>query len=92
VLWHSDTRNLHAIKQALLVLLPKSPEVCTIKDFRPISLIHMVGKLLSKALANRLAPKLGELIHPSQSAFIKGCMIHDNFCFVQASARLISAK
>jgi hypothetical protein len=55
-------------------------------------LIHMVGKLLSKVLANRLAPKLGELIHHSQSAFIKGRMIHDSFRFVQASTKLLSAR
>jgi hypothetical protein len=65
VLWHMDTRNLHTINQAFIVLLPKSPEACAIKDFRPISLIHMVGKLLSKALSNRLAPRLRGLIDPS---------------------------
>jgi hypothetical protein len=47
-LWHADTRSWHAINQALLVLLPESPNVCTIKDFRPISLIHVVGKFISK--------------------------------------------
>jgi hypothetical protein len=52
----------------------------------------VVGKLLSKALPNRLAPRLGELVHPSQSSFIKGHMVHDNFSFVQASTRLLSAR
>jgi hypothetical protein len=31
-LWHHDTRSLHNINQALLVILPMSPEACTIKD------------------------------------------------------------
>jgi hypothetical protein len=89
---HLDTRNLHTINQALLVLLPKFPKACVVKDIMLISLIHIVGELLSKALANQLAPRLGELIHPSQSKFIKGHMIHDSFCFVQASARLLSVR
>jgi hypothetical protein len=74
-LWHMDTRSLHAINQALLILLHK--------DFMPISLIHILGKLLSKVLANQLAPRLGELVHISQSAFIKRSLIHNNFRFIQ---------
>jgi hypothetical protein len=86
-----DTRSLHVINQALLVLLPKSSDSCTIKDFRPISLIHAVGKLIFKALANRLAPRLGELSPPQPERLYQG-MLDDNFRFVQASARLISAR
>jgi hypothetical protein len=31
----------------------------------------------------------GSLVHNSQSAFIKGRSIHDNFCLVYASTRLL---
>jgi hypothetical protein len=41
--------------------------------------------------ANRLAPRIGELVHPSQSAFIAGCTIKDSFKVVQTSARLLHA-
>jgi hypothetical protein len=44
----------------------------SLKDFRPISLIHIIGKLFSKVLTNILAPKLDTLVHQSQSVFIKG--------------------
>jgi hypothetical protein len=63
--WHLDTWNFHAANEALMVLLPKSAEVVPIKDYCPISLIHVLGKLFSKPLANRLTPRLGELIHVS---------------------------
>jgi hypothetical protein len=91
-LWHWDMRSLHGINQALLVLLPKLLESSSIRDFRPISLIHVISKLLSKVLANRLAPQLNGLIYHNQSTFIKGCMIHDNFHIVHASARLLHAR
>jgi hypothetical protein len=97
--WRLDTRDFHSANEALVMLLPKSPEASTIKDYRPISLIHLVGKLIAKILANRLAPRLGSLVHNNQSAFIKGRSIHDkfikgrsihdNFRFVHASARLL---
>jgi hypothetical protein len=65
-----------------LILVPKTAEVASLKDYRPTSLNHIVGKLFSKVLANKLAPRLSSLIHPSQSAFIKGQFIQDNFRYV----------
>jgi hypothetical protein len=47
----------------------------------------MIGKLISKILANRLALRLGSLVHSSQSAFVNGRSIHDSFWSVQALAR-----
>jgi hypothetical protein len=92
VFWHLDTRDLHSVNEAMLVLLPKSMEAITIKDYHPISLIHTMGKLVSKVLANRLATHISELVHPSQSAFIAGRIIQDCFKVVQASARLLHAR
>jgi hypothetical protein len=74
-----DIRNFHDINGALLTLLPKSPEAKTLKDYMPISLIHLLGKLLAKVLMNCLAPHLGSFIHLAQSTFIKGRFIQDNF-------------
>jgi hypothetical protein len=77
-----NMRSFHDLNRAPMVLLPKTAEADTIKDFKPISLIHYLGKLVSKIFAKRLAPRLPELIHHSQSAFIKCHYIHDNFRFV----------
>jgi hypothetical protein len=75
-----------------MVLLPKTVEASSMKDYHTISLIHMVGKLFSKVLANRLAPKLDTVVHPSHGAFIQGCLIHDNFCFEQGLTKLLHAQ
>jgi hypothetical protein len=85
--WSLHTRDLRATNDALLVLLPKSSKASTIRDYRPISLIHLIGMLISKILANRLAPRLSSLVPSSQSAFIKGRSIHGSFLFVEASVR-----
>jgi hypothetical protein len=70
---HPDRRPLgHLIlNQALVVLIPKKPNANKITEFRPISLIHLFAKLISKILANRLAPELKKMISYSQNAFIK---------------------
>ncbi|GKC07104.1 RNA-directed DNA polymerase, eukaryota [Tanacetum coccineum] len=48
-----------------------------VKDFRPISLIGSVYKIIAKILANRLVGVLGDLIHEVQSAFIANRQILD---------------
>jgi hypothetical protein len=90
--WCMDTRNLHDLNGALMVPISKSPTASGIKDYRPIALIHLIGNLIAKVLDNLLAPQLNDLVHCSQSAFIKGRCIQDNFRFVQASTRLLHAR
>ncbi|GJU28730.1 putative RNA-directed DNA polymerase [Tanacetum coccineum] len=46
-------------------------------DYRPISLIGCVYKVLSKILSNRLAKVISSVISPNQSAFIAGRQILD---------------
>jgi hypothetical protein len=49
-----------------------SLELVHAANFRPISLIHSFGKLITKCLANHLAAVLDQLVQNNQSAFIKG--------------------
>ena len=55
-------RSLNA---SFLTLIPKKCIAINIKDFRPISLVGSVYKLLSKVLANRLRAVLDNLISES---------------------------
>jgi hypothetical protein len=58
----------------------------------PISLIHSMGKLISKLLSNMLAPQLSELVHSSQNAFIKHRFIQDKFKYVQLAAKILHVR
>jgi hypothetical protein len=49
----------------------------------PINLVHNIAKIFSKILANRLAPRLPELVSSGKSTFVKKRCIHDNFMMVQ---------
>jgi hypothetical protein len=73
-----------------MVLLRKRDVSIQVQDYRPISLIHSISKLLSKVLSRRLAPYMSTLVQPNQSAFIRGRAIHDNFMTVQlGTAKLL---
>lgn len=56
-----------------------------ITDYRPISLMHSVAKIMGKVLANRLAPHLNDIVSRSQSAFIQGRSIQDNFQYIRGA-------
>jgi uncharacterized membrane protein len=53
-------------------LIPKKADAMDVKDFRPISLVGGVCKLIYKILANRFKSVLGKIISSSQNAFIGG--------------------
>ena len=55
----------------------KEKDKRVIKNWRPISLINVDAKIISKVLAKRLEKVLPNLIHPSQNAFVKGRSIFD---------------
>ena len=60
-------------KLSYTILLPKdSGSLLEIKNYRPISLLNISFKIITKALANKIAPFLEDLVHPDQAAVIKG--------------------
>jgi hypothetical protein len=87
--WAQDARSFHHLNEAFMILLHKKEQPTEIRDYRPISLIHSFGKLVTKCMAHRLAHVLQRMVQPNQSAFIRGRSIHDNFRAVQLNCRAI---
>nr|GEZ87157.1 RNA-directed DNA polymerase, eukaryota, reverse transcriptase zinc-binding domain protein [Tanacetum cinerariifolium] len=62
---------------SFIALIPKIPDAKLVKDFRPISLIGSLYKIIAKILANRLVGVLGDLVSEVQSAFFPDRQILD---------------
>ena len=62
----------YSLNATFVTLIPKKQNAINIRDFRPISLIGSVYKILAKVLANRLRRVLDGLISESQNAFVGG--------------------
>jgi hypothetical protein len=90
--WNSNRGNLELLNSAYIILIPKKDEVCHVKDFRTISLVHSFAKLIIKLLANRLAGHLDNIVSQNQSAFIKGRSMLDNFMLVQQTTKMLHQK
>ncbi|GJT64249.1 RNA-directed DNA polymerase, eukaryota [Tanacetum coccineum] len=54
---------------SFIALIPKVTDAILVSDFRPISLIGSVYKVVTKILANRLATVISVLVSDTQSAF-----------------------
>jgi hypothetical protein len=65
----SEFHNSHQFERSLnatfISLIPKKADALEVKDFRPISLVGGVYKIISKVLANRLKSVLGKIISSS---------------------------
>nr|GFC09219.1 RNA-directed DNA polymerase, eukaryota, reverse transcriptase zinc-binding domain protein [Tanacetum cinerariifolium] len=62
---------------SFIALILKIPDAKMVKDFRPISLIGSLYKIIAKILANRLVTVLGDVINEIQSAFVADRQILD---------------
>nr|GEU84055.1 putative RNA-directed DNA polymerase, eukaryota, reverse transcriptase zinc-binding domain protein [Tanacetum cinerariifolium] len=62
---------------SFIALIPKNQNAHLVKDFRPISLIGSLYKIIAKILANRLVGVLSDIVNEVQSAFISDRQILD---------------
>lgn len=76
--FHRNRRLAKGLNPSFTVLIRKKEEAFDLQDYRPISLIGRVYKILAKVLANRLSKVLGSIISENQSAFIEGRQLVDS--------------
>ncbi|RVX13251.1 LINE-1 reverse transcriptase-like [Vitis vinifera] len=66
-----------SLNTTFLVLIPKKGGAEDLRDFRPISLLGGLYKLLAKVLTNRLKKVLDRVVSVDQNAFVRGRQILD---------------
>ena len=89
--FHSG-RLLKQVNHSIISLIPKSKNVSSPSDFRPISCCNVIYKVLAKILAGRLAQALQGIISPMQNAFLGGRYMSDNINLVQELLRQYGRK
>ena len=66
-----------SLNATFITLIPKRHVASEIRDFRPISLVGRVYKIIAKVLTNRLRTVMGDIISTSQNAFVRDRQILD---------------
>jgi hypothetical protein len=60
------------INKGIITLIPKSGDRPKLNNWRPITLLGSIYKILAKTLASRLRTELPETIRPNQTGFVEG--------------------
>ena len=79
MIWDFFERNsdIQSISTAFITLIPKIANPLNMNDFRPISLVCLPLKIITKLMANRAQKIITSVIHQNQYGFIKGRNIQD---------------
>jgi hypothetical protein len=76
--FHESGKFEKSFNATFVALIPKKAGAVEIRDFRPISLVSGLYKIISKVLACRLNLVLGKLVTHTQNAFVLGRQILDS--------------
>ena len=75
--FHSRGIVNQSTNATFIALVPKKSQTSKISDFRPISLVTSLYKIIAKVLLGRLRKVIYESISSSQGAFVEGRHILD---------------
>ena len=68
---------MRSLNTTFIGLIPKKGGAKDLRDFKPISLMGSLYKLLAKVLANRLKRVVGKVVFEAHNAFGEGRQITD---------------
>ncbi len=71
------------INKGIITLIPKAGDRAKLNNWRPITLLGSLYKILAKTLASKFRSELNEIIRPNQTAFVEGQSILDNVFMAQ---------
>ncbi|GAU50004.1 hypothetical protein TSUD_287100 [Trifolium subterraneum] len=75
--FHHNGKLTKGLNSTFIDLIPKVDSPQRLNDFRPISLVGSLYKIMAKVLANRLRLVIGSVIYESQTTFVKDRQILD---------------
>ena len=71
-------------RRGIISFIPqKNKDETILENLRPISLLNVDYKILTKVLANRLEKVLPKIINPDQTGYVKGHYIGENIRLIQ---------
>jgi hypothetical protein len=75
--FHRNGKLSKGVNSTFITLIPKVDCPQKLADFRPITLVGCMYKVLAKVLANRLRTVLDFVVSDTRSAFVRGKQILD---------------
>lgn len=88
----STGKFLVNLLEALVTLILKKEWPKLACEFRPITLLNVVFKVISKVLVNKKRPIMSKLIGPFQNSFLSGRSMLDNVILAQELMHSMNRK
>jgi hypothetical protein len=82
--FYTHNKFVKSINASFLALIPKKFGAMDLKDFRLISLVSGVYKIIAKVIANRLRKVVDKIISKPKNAFVKGRQILDQLLLLMS--------
>jgi Reverse transcriptase (RNA-dependent DNA polymerase) len=89
---HNNSMDVSCLNKAQITLIPKREGASKIKEFRPISVINTIIKIITKLYSTRLQPFLPVIISKQQTAFVEGRSIMESFMTARELLHLYNKK
>ncbi|KAK3224332.1 hypothetical protein Dsin_011357 [Dipteronia sinensis] len=77
--YNLDGAKVKYLNHSFVTLIPKTLNLNSLSEYRPISLVNSLYKVLAKVLSNRMRKVLNEVIGEAQMAFVVRRQIIDSF-------------
>jgi hypothetical protein len=71
------------INKESITLIPKSTDHARLSNWRPITLLGNIYKILAKTFVERIQAALPNIVRPNQTGFVEGRSILDNVFMAQ---------
>ena len=79
----SGSLSISQRRGIISLIPPKNKDKTILENLRPISLLNVDYKILTKVLATRLEKVLPKIINPDQTGYVKGRYIGENIRLIQ---------
>lgn len=81
--FQSGTLSITQRRGAISLIPKKNKDKTSLENLRPISLLNVDYKILTKTIAKRIEKVLPNIINVDQTGYVKGRYIGENICLIQ---------
>lgn len=75
--WRNEGSIPERFNTGLIKLIPKGGDRLDTRNYRPLTMLNSVYKVMAKALALRIRSTVSQIVHPRQFGFVQGRSIHE---------------
>jgi hypothetical protein len=90
--FHKNSLSVHSLNFGIITLIPKKDNVNKIQDYRPICLLNVPFKIITKVLTNRIGLVADRIVSPSQTTFMPGRNILEGVIILHESIHELQRK